>query len=169
MGIFDKILGKKEEEKEPARERKEPKAPEFEKLRRSGKGARRRPEPRSRSASGKEEKSKQEKSKVVKKRKVAKKEESQAHEILLEPLVTEKGALLGQFNKYLFKVHPKANKFQIKQAIEDHYGVKVTQVNIIKISPKKRIHGRTVGWKQGFKKAVVTLQGGDTIGTAEGV
>ena len=62
-----------------------------------------------------------------------------------------------------------SGKFQIKEAIEGYYGVQVVSVNTIKINPKKRIHGRTIGWKKGFKKAVVTLRAGDTIGIAEGV
>lgn len=148
MGIFDKIIGKKEEEK--AIEKPKKKAEKVE--------------------AGKEkEKTREKKAKAPAKGKAAKKEDNLAHEILLEPLISEKGTLLGQFNKHLFRVAKKASKYEIKQAVEDYYGVKVTKVNIVRIRPKKRMHGRTVGWKKGFKKAVVTLQEGDTIGVAEGV
>lgn len=167
MGIFDRFKSKEEPEKKPAEKKEKPKAARLparqvqpEKLRRSPMA---KSESRSRSASGKIPK------KDTKTRKIVKKEENIAYETLLEPLVSEKSTGLGQFNKYVFKVHPKANKFQIKSAVESYYGVGVTKVNIIKIHPKKRIHGRTVGWKQGFKKAVVTLQQGDTIGVTEGV
>lgn len=76
---------------------------------------------------------------------------------------------MGQFGKYVFKVNPRAGKHEIKSAVEDYYGVGVTKVNIIKIHPKKRIHGRIVGYKQGFKKAIVTLQEGDAIGAVSEV
>jgi large subunit ribosomal protein L23 len=107
--------------------------------------------------------------KPEKARKIVKKEDSIAHKILIEPFITEKSTSLGQFNKYVFKVDRKAGKNQIKEAIQDYYGVEVTKVNVIKIHPKKRIHGRTIGWKKGFKKAVVTLKEGDLIGVADGV
>ena len=107
--------------------------------------------------------------KEVVKRKVAKKDENIAHRVLLENLISEKSTLLAAQNKYVFKVTKDSGKFQIKEAIEGYYGVQVVSVNTIKINPKKRIHGRTIGWKKGFKKAVVTLRAGDTIGVAEGV
>ena len=107
--------------------------------------------------------------KEVAKRKVSKKDENIAHRVLLENLISEKSTLLAAQNKYVFKVTKDSGKFQIKEAIEGYYGVQVVSVNTIKINPKKRIHGRTIGWKKGFKKAVVTLRAGDTIGIAEGV
>ena len=110
---------------------------------------------------------------------VAKKEASQktkaarerfnfAYRQILSTLVTEKSTLLGQFNKYAFKVHPQANKHTVKSAIEEYYGVRVTKVNIVKIHPKTRIQGRTLGYKKGYKKAIVTLIAGDTISTVGG-
>jgi len=107
--------------------------------------------------------------KEVKSRKVSKKEENIAHKILFENLISEKSTMLASQNKYVFKVAKSAGKFQIKEAIEGYYGVQVVAVNTIKISPKKRVHGRTIGWKKGFKKAVVTLREGDTITAVEGV
>ncbi|MCX6766370.1 MAG: 50S ribosomal protein L23 [Candidatus Moranbacteria bacterium] len=107
--------------------------------------------------------------KEVAKRKVAKKEENIAHRVLLEILISEKSTLLAAQNKYVFKVTKNAGKFQIKEAIEGYYGVQVVSVNTIKINPKKTIHGRTIGWKKGFKKAVVTLREGDSIAAVEGV
>ena len=122
------------------------------------------------SFSGKEKKPKPAKpKKIAKTRKVSKKEENLAFELLLKPLISEKATAMGQFGKYVFKVHPRAGKYEIKSAVEGYYGVGVTKVNIIKIHPKKRIHGRTVGYKQGFKKAVVTLQEGDAIGAVSEV
>ena len=80
--------------------------------------------------------------------------------MLLENLISEKATMLASQNKYVFKVDKYAGKFQIKEAVEGYYGVQVVSVNTIKISPKKRIQGRTIGWKKGFKKAVVTLRQG---------
>ena len=102
-------------------------------------------------------------------RKAAKKEDNIAYQVLMNPIVSEKSTEIGQFNKYVFKVKPKASKSQIKEAVEGFYGVEVKKVNIIKIKPKKRIQARAVGFKSGFKKAVVTLAEGYTIETAEGV
>lgn len=156
MSIFDRFKSKKEDKEKPVEKKEKPKAARL--------------PARQVKAEKKEAKPKTERpKKEAKTRKVAKKEENLAYRELLEPLVSEKSTGLGQFNKYVFKVHPKASKFQIKSAVEDYYGVGVTKVNIVKIHPKKRIHGRTVGWKQGFKKAVVTLRAGDAIGVTEGV
>jgi large subunit ribosomal protein L23 len=116
----------------------------------------------------KEKEKSQKPQKEVKVRRVAKKEENIAHKVLLERLISEKSTRLAAENKYVFKVDPKAGKNEIKEAIEGYYGVQVVKINTIKIKPKKRIHGRTIGWKKGFKKAVVTLREGDTIEGEEG-
>jgi len=103
------------------------------------------------------------------KRKVSRKDENIAHKILFENMISEKSTMLAVENKYVFRVDKNAGKFQIKEAVEGYYGVQVVGVNTVKIKPKKRIHGRTIGWKKGFKKAVVTLKEGDTITAVEGV
>jgi len=159
MAIFDRILGKKDTNEEPTRKEKKPKAVEI------AKKEKKQPKPK------KEALKKPERipSKKIKTGKVLKKEENIAHRIFVEPFVTEKSTSLGQFNKYVFKVSQKADKRQIKEAIQDYYGVRVISVHTIKIHPKKRIHGRTVGYKKGYRKAIVTLQQGDTIGINESV
>jgi large subunit ribosomal protein L23 len=122
-------------------------------------------------AIGKKEKSEKvvKSKKVVKSRKVAKKDENIAHKILLENMISEKSTMLASENKYVFRVVKDAGKNQIREAVEGYYGVQVVGVNTIKIPAKKRILGRTMGWKKGFKKAVVTLKEGDTIAAVEGV
>jgi large subunit ribosomal protein L23 len=179
MGIFDKILGKKEEKKEePKKKTEEVKVDKVEKKTVSTKAEKEvvsvKDEKKKDKPIAKKEKTvktaKIEKpKKEVAKRKVSKKEENIAHKILLENLISEKATMLVAQNKFVFKVKKDAGKFQIKEAVEGYYGVQVVSVNTIKISPKKRIHGRTIGWKKGFKKAVVTLREGDTIAAVEGV
>lgn len=88
-----------------------------------------------------------------------------AARILKAPHVTEKAMSLGRENKYIFKVTPNANKPEIKKAIQELYGVRVKDVNIINIPRKKRRLGRSEGFKSGFKKAVVTLKQGEKIET----
>ena len=165
MSILDRFKGKKEEEA-PAKEKA--KVVEAEKLRRSPMA---KSESRPQSASGKTPKKSEKLVKKVspKRKKMAANAENFAWQHLISTLVTEKSTLLAQDNKYMFKVHQQANKYQIKDAVENYYGVVVTKVNIIKIHPKKRIQGRTVGVKKGYKKAIVTLRAGDTITSAEGV
>lgn len=86
-----------------------------------------------------------------------------AFRILERPHITEKAINLGQENKYVFKVNQDANKNEVKKAIQELYGVKVEDVNIINIPKKKRRLGRSEGFKSGYKKAVVTVKQGDKI------
>lgn len=85
-------------------------------------------------------------------------------EIIKAPVVTEKSASLGQ-NKgqYVFKVDPKANKTEIKQAIEKIFNVKVQEIRTLNVKPKKRRVGRYAGLTNRCKKAIVTLAEGQTI------
>jgi len=85
------------------------------------------------------------------------------HDIIKNMVRTEKGSDLLTRNKYLFKVDKRANKIDIKNAVEDIYNVKVSMVHIINVKGKKkkvRFHeGMTAGWK----KAVVTLKSDSRI------
>ena len=86
-----------------------------------------------------------------------------AYDVIISLLRTEKGTELLPWNKYIFLVDIKANKLQIREAIEQIYKVKVTKVNacIVSGKPKRVRHqlGRTSDWK----KAIVTLKSGDKI------
>jgi len=85
-------------------------------------------------------------------------------EIVKAPVITEKAANLGQNEgKYVFKVDPKANKTEIKQAIEKLFNVKVQDVRTINVKPKKRRVGRYAGLTNRSKKAIVTLAEGQSI------
>ncbi len=91
--------------------------------------------------------------------------------ILLKPLLTEKTTMLkDEAAQVAFFVHPKANKIEIKQAVEKAFAVKVQAVNIVRRAPADRVRqGRIVGRKPGWKKAYVTLGKGDKIEFFEGV
>ncbi len=84
-------------------------------------------------------------------------------DVLLKPWITESTTNLTSLNKYVFLVSQRADKQKIAQAVENLYQVTVTAVNIINMPKKKRVYGRTSGWKAGFKKALVTLKKGDQI------
>ena len=85
-------------------------------------------------------------------------------EIVKAPVITEKAANLGQNEgKYVFKVDPKANKTEIKLAIEKLFNVKVQEVRTINVKPKKRRVGRYAGLTNRSKKAIVTLAEGQSI------
>ena len=88
---------------------------------------------------------------------------SKAYRILKIPHITEKSADLARKNQYTFLVWKEANKVEVKEAIEDIYNVEVTDVRIINVPPKRRRLGRTLGWKKGYKKAIVKVKEGQKI------
>ena len=85
------------------------------------------------------------------------------YRILKAPHITEKATDLAKINQYVFKVYPKANKTEIKKAIEELYNINVLDVKIINISRKKRRVGKTLGWKKGYKKAIIKIEKGQKI------
>jgi large subunit ribosomal protein L23 len=85
-------------------------------------------------------------------------------DVLRKPRITEKGTLLAEQSKYVFEVHPEANKIQIKAAVEQAWpNVKVTKVNVMTMSGKSRRWRRHVARLPDWKKAVVTLEPGQRI------
>jgi large subunit ribosomal protein L23 len=91
-----------------------------------------------------------------------------ARQIILAPVVSEKSYSLIEANKYSFRVHPKAHKTQIRQAVEELFEVKVVGVNVVKVRPKPKRRGIHRGTKPGWKKAIVELREGDKIEIFEG-
>lgn len=87
----------------------------------------------------------------------------QAFRILYSPHVTEKATILSEENKYVFKVWPKANKIEIRKAVQEVYGVDVVGVKVINIHEKRRKRGRQSGWKKGYKKAIIEIKEGQKI------
>ena len=84
-------------------------------------------------------------------------------DIIIAPVITEKTANMEAEGKYAFKVSTKANKTEIKQAIEKKFNVKVVAVNIVNSHPKKKRVGKYTGMTNKYKKAIVSLAKGDTI------
>ena len=89
--------------------------------------------------------------------------------ILLRPLITEKSTSLAGQDKYVFEVDLRANKPQIREAVELAFGVTVLNVNTMVVKGKNRRFGRNVTKQPDWKKAIVTLQAGDTIELFEGI
>jgi large subunit ribosomal protein L23 len=82
------------------------------------------------------------------------------YKVIKEPVLTEKSVALKELNKYVFKVDDKATKNDIKKAVEEIFKVKVEDVKIVKMKPKKKRLGRYEGYVSGWKKAIVTLKEG---------
>lgn len=89
-------------------------------------------------------------------------------DVLVRPIVTEKSTLLQEQSKYIFEVMPRANKVQVKEAVEEAYDVKVLNVNMIKTRGKAKRFGPRWVRTPDKKKAIVTLKRGDHIQVFEG-
>ena len=89
-------------------------------------------------------------------------------EVLINPVITEKSSLLQESNKYVFKVHYKSNKYQIKKAVEDIFDVTVLGVNVVKVHGKNKVFNGKKILTPSWKKALITLKLGDTISLVEG-
>lgn len=87
----------------------------------------------------------------------------QAYRVLAKPHVTEKAGDLTAKNQYVFEIFPQANKFEVKRAVEDLYGVYVEGVRIINIPRKQKIFKGRRGWRGGYKKAIIKIKEGQKI------
>ena len=86
------------------------------------------------------------------------------YEIIKAPIITEQSTkLIESDNKYTFKVDRKANKVEIKKAIEAIFKVNVLSVNTVNVLPKFKRMGKYEGYKSAYKKAVVKLAEGQKI------
>ncbi len=91
-----------------------------------------------------------------------------ARQVIIRPIVSEKSYALLAANKYTFRVHESANKTQVRQAIEEIFGVRVQGVRTVNVKPKPKRRGLHSGRRRHWKKAVVTLHPDDTIELFEG-
>lgn len=78
-------------------------------------------------------------------------------DIIIRPVVSEKSTTLMEDRKYTFEVDPRANKVEVRQAIESIFDVQVQSVRTIKVTGKVKRYGRYTGRRPNRKKAVVTL------------
>ena len=91
-----------------------------------------------------------------------------SRQVILRPVISEKSYALLAANKYTFRVHEKANKTQVRQAVEEIFGVRVDGVRTAWVKPKPKRRGWTSGQRRRWKKAVVTLHPEDSIELFEG-
>ena len=94
---------------------------------------------------------------------------TQSLSILRRPVITEKSTLMQETGKYVFEVDERANKLQIRRAVEEAFDVKVLGVNVMKVRGKSKRFGPRLAVQRSWKKAVVTLAPGETITIFEGV
>jgi large subunit ribosomal protein L23 len=91
------------------------------------------------------------------------------HETIVRPVVTEKSSAAYQLRKeYAFEVHPEANKYEIRDALKQLFGVTVTSVRTMRMRRNAVVRGRTKGLTARWKKAIVTLKDGETLPVFEG-
>jgi large subunit ribosomal protein L23 len=89
--------------------------------------------------------------------------------VIIRPVVSEKSFVLAEAGKYTFRVHERAHKTQIRQAIENLFEVKVVDVRTASVKSKPKRRGQTSGRTRQWKKAIVQVREGDTIPIFQGL
>jgi large subunit ribosomal protein L23 len=84
-------------------------------------------------------------------------------QVIINPIVTEKSYVLAEVGKYTFRVHERAHKTQIRQAIEELFDVDVVEVRTMKVKPRPKRRGYTTGSTPQWKKAIVQVGEGQEI------
>jgi len=92
-----------------------------------------------------------------------------AYDVILAPVITEKSSLVSEFNQVTFKVARTASKPEIKAAVETLFNVKVRAVNTLNRKGKRKIFKGIRGRQSDFKKAIVTLEEGQSIDVTTGL
>ena len=93
-----------------------------------------------------------------------------SHETVIRPLITEKTGIQKELNNQLtFEVDRRANRIEIKQAIESIFNVRVAAVKTMQVKGKTKQRGRIIGQRRDWKKAIVKLMPGERIDFFEGV
>ena len=90
-------------------------------------------------------------------------------QIIIRPVVSEKSYVLAAADKYTFRVHPDAHKTQIRQAVEELFGVHVVEVRTMSVKSKPKRRGYTAGRTRAWKKAIVQVREGDSIPIFQGL
>ncbi|KMO30970.1 50S ribosomal protein L23 [Methylobacterium aquaticum] len=91
------------------------------------------------------------------------------YDVIVSPVITEKATNLSELNKVVFRVAPKATKPQIKEAVEKLFEVKVKSVNTLITKGKTKMFRGQRGQRSDVKKAIVTLEEGQTIDVTTGL
>jgi len=91
-----------------------------------------------------------------------------ARTVVVRPVISEKSYALLAANKYTFRVHERAHKTQIRQAVEEIFGVRVLEVRTMSVKSKPKRRGLSYGKTRRWKKAVVELHPEDSIELFEG-
>ena len=91
------------------------------------------------------------------------------YDVIVSPVITEKATTLSEHNKVVFRVRPDATKPQIKEAVEKLFDVKVKSVNTLVTKGKVKMFRGTSGQRSDVKKAVVTLEAGQSIDITTGL
>ena len=91
-----------------------------------------------------------------------------ARQVIIRPVISEKSYALLAANKYTFRVHDRAHKTQIRQAVEEIFGVRVLGVSTMSVKSKPKRRGYTSGRTRTWKKAIVELHPEDSIELFEG-
>jgi len=93
-----------------------------------------------------------------------------SHEIIIKPLITEKTSIQKELNNQLtFEVDRRANRIEIKKAVESIFNVRVAAVKTMQVTGKTKQRGRIVGKRRDWKKAIVKLMPGERIDFFEGI
>lgn len=93
-----------------------------------------------------------------------------SYDIILGPVNTEKSNLQNELlNQVTFEVDPRANRIEIKKAVEEIFKVKVEKIRTANVKGKKKRRGLIIGQRKNWKKAIVSLRHGDKIEFFEGV
>ncbi len=90
-------------------------------------------------------------------------------QVIIRPVVSEKTYVLASADRYTFRVHPDANKTQIRQAVEALFDVGVLEVRTSTVKSKPKRRGYTSGRTREWKKAIVQVREGDTIPVFQGL
>lgn len=91
-----------------------------------------------------------------------------SYDIIVRPIITEKTSRQMELGQYAFEVLPKANKIEIRKAVEEVFKVKVVKVNTLTVPSKPKRMGAHMGRTRSWKKALVTLAPGEKIAFFEG-
>ena len=92
-----------------------------------------------------------------------------ATQVIIRPVVSEKTFVLAETGKYTFRVHDRAHKTQIRQAVEELFDVKVVEVRTASVKSKPKRRGNIAGRTRRWKKAIVQVREGDTIPIFQGL